>query len=289
MDTNFTYVERAIDLFEDSLQTPKPITTAMELSRRVGYSTHHLNILFQSLCNESLGRYLLRRRLSTAATFIREGQMRPTEVGLRLGWEDYSSFARAMRKEFGVPPSQVREIMPQTFRPVVRARPILPGLPDEAILYPEILHVGPLHVTGLVFFMGMNEKGFHKPWRIFARNRLQIRGVIGTETYQFSFWEEDAPPEDDGLFIHCAVKTEEHTAQESLFQSRKIDAMTVLSFRHNGLVETIYQTYRRIFDNYLPSSPYRLAGNFEYQVYREDGSIHICLPIEQETNSYKMH
>lgn len=215
--------------------------------------------------------------------------MRPTEAGLSLGWEDYSSFARAVRKEFGVPPSQIREIMPQSFRPVIRARPILPRLSDETILHPEILRVGPLHVTGLAFFMGMNEKGFYKPWRIFARNRPQIRGAIGEETYQFSFWEEDAPPEDDGLFILCAVKTEEQASQAPLYQSRKIDAMTVLSFRHNGPVETIYHTYQRIFDTYLPTSPYRLAGNFEYQVYEEDGSIHICLPIEQETNSYKMH
>ena len=69
--TNFDYVQATIDLFEASLGAGTPITTAGGLASRIGYSVHHLGRLFQSLCGESLGRYMLSRASgpSRAASF----------------------------------------------------------------------------------------------------------------------------------------------------------------------------------------------------------------------------
>ncbi len=44
-------------------------------------------------------------------------------------------------------------------------------------------------------------------------------------------------------------------------------------------VETIHDTYRRIYTEYMPSGSFLLSGGFEYQHYGQDGSIRICLPV----------
>jgi AraC family transcriptional regulator len=281
MKTNYEYVQKAIDLFEDSLSGGAPITTATLLAGKIGYSAHYLGSLFQSLCGESLGRYLLRRRLSQAISSIREGKARPSEAYMLFGWEDYSAFSRAVKKEFGLRPAAVYSLNTQDILLTTRAHPLLleknrPGTPE-----PQLIRANEVHVTGLAFFMGMNEKGYHKPWRIFLKNRDKICSIIGNDTYQFSSWNDNAPAEDAGFWIHCAVPTDPNTKQDMLFFSRHIPAMDILSFVHEGSVETIHDTYRRIFDEYLPSSTYRLAGDFEYQHYGEDGSIRICLPIDK--------
>lgn len=281
MKTNFDYVQQVIDDFEDSLVKGAPITSSAELAKRVGYSTHHLGVLFQSLCKESLGRYILRRRLSQAATLIRDQRTRPSEVFTLVGWDDYSAFARAVKKEFGVNPSTLASLDSRDLLLTTRVHPILSGSENHSLPDPSLLTVSSMHMTGLVFFMDMNEKSFHKPWRIFEKNRSRIRSVIGSDVFQYSYWDDDASSEDGGLFLHCALQTEPGQDQEPFFFSKEIPGQEILSFRHDGPVETIHDTYRRIFDDFLPSSTYRLAGSFEYQRYGENDGIRICLPVEK--------
>jgi len=127
--------------------------------------------------------------------------------------------------------------------------------------------------------MGMNEKSFHKPWRIFMKNLPLLKGVMGKDSWQFSSWDNDAACEDDGLWIHCAVQTDPSFKQDLRFFSRDIPSLSVLRFIHTGPIENIHDTYRRIFDEYLPGSSYHLAGNMEFQHYREDGTVEICIPV----------
>lgn len=280
--TNFDYLEKTIDIFEDSLPTEAPITTIRELSARIGYSPRHLARLFQSLCGEPLGRYILNRRLTEAARLIREQGLCANEACAVMGWEDYSSFSRAVKKAFGVSPGQLTCLSARQLKTTRRARPTIPVKLQTPINEPELILTEPFHITGMVFFMEPKEKSFHKPWRIFSENRSRIAGVIGSDSWQFSSWNDDASPETEGIWIHCAVRTDPEVPQEPCFFSRRIPALKVLRFLHTGPVETIHDTYRRIWNEYLPRSIFRLAGNQEFQHYPaegEPGRIYICLPV----------
>lgn len=278
--TNYDYVEETIKLFEASLAAGAPITTAGALAERIGYSRHHLGRLFQSLCGEALGRYMHARRLAAAVCAIRSGSHSATEAARRYGWEDYSAFARAVRSSFAASPSALKTLDPGDIRLAVRARPRIPESRAQPLEEPTLITTDALHVTGPVFYMGRNERSFHRPWRIFMRNRLRIQGAIGEDSWQFSSWDDSAPDEDDGLWIHCAVQTDPSTTQDLRFFSRSLPAMRILAFTHRGPIETIHDSYRRIWVDYLPQSPHRLAGNFEFQHYTPDGSVTICLPVE---------
>lgn len=277
--TNFDYVQKTVDIFEDSLSSGAPFTTAGALASRIGYSSHHLGQLFLTLCGESLGRYVLRRRLAEAATAIRERAFTATEAAARFGWEDYSAFGRAVRKEFGVSPAGLVTLDGAGFAPALRARPRIPEPLRQPLATPDVILTEPVHATGIVFFMGMNERSFHKPWRIFMKNRPLIRGVLGGDTLQYSSWDNDSSGEDDGLWIHCAVRTDPAEKQDMRFFSRDIPALSVLRFVHTGSIETIHDTYARIFQEYLPTSAFHLAGNMEFQHYTPEGPVEICLPV----------
>lgn len=280
--TNFDYVQKTIDLFEDSLRQERPLTTACQLAGRIGYSSRHLGRLFHSLCGEPLGRYLLRRRLAEAAALIRDGGISAAEASVRLGWEDYSSFSRAVRREFGVSPGALKGGIPAHRQPAVRARPRLAAPETGDRLNPILIRTEPVHLTGMVFHMGPNEKTFHRPWRIFCRHRELVRGIRGTCTWQVSSWSGDDGDSSEGIWIHCAVETDPAAAQDPVFFSRLLPAGQILRFEHSGPVEQLYSTYRAIWEDYLPRSTFRLCGNSEYQRYPDPenpGLIEICLPV----------
>ncbi len=277
--TNFDYVQKTIDIFEDSLKSGEPLTTTVSLAAKIGYSAHHLGRLFQSLCGEGLGRYMLARRLAEAAVAVRERSLSAREAAALFGWEDYSAFSRAVRKEFGTSPAGLRALDGGDLRLAARARPRVPRASGEPIEEPLLVMAEGFHATGLVFFMGANERGFHRPWRIFMANRRLINGVVGEDTWQFSSWDDRASDEDDGLWIHCAVKTDPAAPQDMRFFSRDVPTLRVLEFAHRGPIETIHDTYRRIFQEYLPASAFRLAGNMEFQRYGSGGEVTVCLPI----------
>jgi AraC family transcriptional regulator len=280
--TNFDYVQKTIDLFEDSLGSDSPLTTVENLAGRIGYSTHHLGRLFQSLCGESLGRYMQKRRLAEAAERILSGGSSAALAAAGLGWEDYSSFSRAFKKEFGTSPGNLKTGRPDNLPLTVRARPRLSGATNGGLPEPVLIQAPEIHVSGLVFFMGPNEKTFHHPWSIWCRLAGKINGRRGQGTYQFSSWTDDPEASDQGIWIHCAVETDSNAPQEPVFFSRIIPAARLLKFSHTGPVEQLYETYRRIWEDYLPRSTFRLCGNREYQYYPEPndrGIIEICLPV----------
>lgn len=280
--TNFDHVQRTIDIFEENLETGAPLVTIGELAEYIGYSPHHLNRLFQSLCGEPLGRYMLRRRLSRAAERIRSASELAGDVALRYGWSDYSAFSRAVRKEFGVSPTRLISLAPQDLPLHFRARPVRPPNQRDPLQAPEIITTSPLHATGLVFFMNPNERSFHRPWEMFSANRHKIRGIIGDDTWQFSSWDAQALPEHAGLWIHCAVQTSPEVRQDPMFFSQDIPSQTILRFRHSGPILELATTYRYIWEEYLPNSTYHLSGNREYQHYPkgdETQTIHICIPV----------
>lgn len=62
---------------------------------------------FKRIFNETPNRWLIRRRLQEARFLIEEKQQRPTDIYIDLGFEDFSHFSFAFKKEFGVSASSL--------------------------------------------------------------------------------------------------------------------------------------------------------------------------------------
>ena len=270
--TNYEYVQKTIDIFEDSLGSSRVITTASELAGKIGYSVHHLNRLFQLLCGDSLGRYILKRRLAEAVCAVRGGVL-PSQVYALYGWEDYSAFSRSIRKEYGVAPSKITALDAAALSPTYRARPVLSSVQTQHPLDPVLLQTRSIHATGLVFFMDNNVKGFHKSWRIFGDNRHKIRDVKDV-TYQFRAGTKTHPRK--RRFMDILRSETDSTVDQDMMFSKTYPPLRILSFKHTP-VETIHDTYRRIYEEFIMNSKYKLTGSYEYQKYSEDGIIEICI------------
>ncbi len=63
---------------------------------------------FQKIFGINAARWLLQRRLEAAYALLAQGDKRPVDVYMEVGFEDPSHFSRAFKKEFGYSPSELR-------------------------------------------------------------------------------------------------------------------------------------------------------------------------------------
>ena len=99
------YVQDAKALIQRRFREPLGLA---DVARALYVSTYHLCRLFKEETGLPIHRYLNRLRLREALERVAEGGDELTEIALSVGFSCHSHFTRAFRREFGVPPSEVR-------------------------------------------------------------------------------------------------------------------------------------------------------------------------------------
>jgi AraC-like DNA-binding protein len=103
---NRDIVEAVKVLLGRSLDRPPSLT---DLAAAMQCSPFHLSRIFRSVTGVALRDYVRRLRTLLAADQLRRGAADLTSLALGLGFYDHSHFTHAFRREWGVPPSHLRE------------------------------------------------------------------------------------------------------------------------------------------------------------------------------------
>ncbi len=80
-----------------------------ELARVGNYSTYHFHRIMRAYLTESLGAYIVRVRLETAAGLLQFSSMQVADIALKVGYGNTSSFNKAFKKRFGISPNEYRQ------------------------------------------------------------------------------------------------------------------------------------------------------------------------------------
>ena len=99
------------------MAAPKAVLTARsaerlplaDIARAVHCSPYHLSRLFRCQTGLPIHRYLNRLRLRRALERLAEGSPDLTELALAVGFSSHGHFSDAFRREFGHPPTHLRQ------------------------------------------------------------------------------------------------------------------------------------------------------------------------------------
>ena len=80
------------------------------LAAVAGFSVPHLHRLWRAHTGENMATYVRRLRLKRAALKLRMGAVDLTEVALYAGYETHTAFTRAFKQQYGLSPSQFRDL-----------------------------------------------------------------------------------------------------------------------------------------------------------------------------------
>ncbi|GGY18438.1 helix-turn-helix transcriptional regulator [Paludibacterium paludis] len=97
-------MSRARDILESRLETPPGLD---ELARLAGTSVSALRKDFKAAFGLPVAAYVRKRRLELARGQLEQGQS-VTQVAYQAGYDSPANFATAFKREFGLPPSELR-------------------------------------------------------------------------------------------------------------------------------------------------------------------------------------
>ncbi len=81
-----------------------------KLAAIAGFSVPHFHRIFTAQFGENMTRYIRRERMERAGRKLRMGAVDITEVALAAGYETHAAFSKAFKQQFGLSPSQFREL-----------------------------------------------------------------------------------------------------------------------------------------------------------------------------------
>jgi AraC family transcriptional regulator len=79
-----------------------------KLARLACCSEYHFRRMFSFLAGMPLGEYIRGRRLSVAASLLKDTDEKIIDVAMRFGYESPDAFTKAFQAMFGITPMQVK-------------------------------------------------------------------------------------------------------------------------------------------------------------------------------------
>jgi AraC-like DNA-binding protein len=89
----------------------EPGLGVIEVSRRAGYSPHHLSRVFGQVTGSSISRYRNRIRVSRALDRIAQGETSLAALACDLGFADHAHLTRTVRAVTGYTPTACRDLL----------------------------------------------------------------------------------------------------------------------------------------------------------------------------------
>ncbi|MEM9953468.1 MAG: AraC family transcriptional regulator [Chloroflexota bacterium] len=106
-DVHQQCVEVVQDYIQRHIQEPLSRETLAEIA---GYSVPHFHRIFTAHTGESAISYVRRLRLKRAGQKLRMGAVDIMDIALSAGYESHTTFSKAFKKQFGISPSQFRNL-----------------------------------------------------------------------------------------------------------------------------------------------------------------------------------
>ncbi len=272
-------VERAIRFILDHLDEPM---TLRDVARSAHLSEFHFHRIFAATTGESVGRFVTRKRLETAAMRLAyEPERSVTDVALSSGYSSISNFTKAFTSRFGVAPSRVRRgetpagLDATAEKPdpralladddsVTRARAALAKAATirafEAIDLACLASEAGYEATALTELFG----------RVVAR-ALELGVADGeVQAYGLAFDSPRITAPELCRYHACFACPADVELAPPLFRGR-IPKGTYACFRYRGPVAEVEEMYRAIYSVWLPSSGYA-PGDFVAIDHYDEGA-----------------
>jgi AraC family transcriptional regulator len=100
-------IQRALDYIAANLDQPIQLA---DVAKAAAFSEYHFHRIFRAVMDETVGEYVTRQRMQTAALMLAYHEdLSVTQIALACGYSSSSNFSKAFSRFFGVSPSEVRK------------------------------------------------------------------------------------------------------------------------------------------------------------------------------------
>lgn len=267
-DKSRAKITKAALYIENNLAEP---LRASDIAEHAHLSPFHFQRLFCAYMGEPINQYVVARRLESAALqLVSCSNTNLLQLALDSGFKTHSSFSKAFRKQFSVTPSAFRKNPDAVRDGTDHSRKFLISAPpSKTIEATDIVDLEPFH------FQFRTSSGTHAG-QFFQQNDQDIG-----QQFTALLAEKITP---DLFLMSCFPDTPQNlndsdvpawfggafSAQAKTDWSDKwyqFDAGEWAVFEHRGDYRFLYQTWNRIYRNWLARADYLLRDEFPFEAY----------------------
>jgi AraC family transcriptional regulator len=231
------------------------------------FSMFHFHRIMSAFLNESIGSYIIRVRMETAASLILNTDLSISEIALKVGYEIPSSFNKAFTKRFLCAPSEFKDkhnalnhinyLTMEQKNELVALKPSIKVLKNKKVIYS----------TSIGNYSG---EGTGKAWDRVC-DFAQKNKLFGWKT-EFVGISHDDPEitESDKLRYDACITVSKDVKPEGDIGIKEIEGGKYAIFLHKGPYENFQQSYNYIYKKWLPESGQELRNLPCFEIYLND-------------------
>ncbi|SDX44781.1 AraC family transcriptional regulator [Eubacterium barkeri] len=280
--------ERAIIYMEAHLDEG---ISVHEVAKASGYSYYHFTRIFQSVLGESVGNYLQKRRLSSAAQKLLYSDCKIIDIAVDSGFDSSESFSRAFKSNYQVSPSAYRSNRLDVFRGNKKEidRDFLHHISSKITVQPQIRKIDDIYVAGIRGMAVLDH--IFALWQQFGEKQGSILNKHPSgRTFGICEYQEDVDAANYGMEFTEVIGMEV-TCYDNLppdIVTKTIPSGKFAVFTHKGSLESILKTYQYIWGTWAMVTTETIDERDDFELYdarfagreNENSEIDIYIPIK---------
>ncbi|MCB2313669.1 AraC family transcriptional regulator [Clostridium tagluense] len=271
-------MNQSVNYIEDNLDGDISYSTAAKF---VCCSAYEFQRIFSFMTKVTLSEYIRKRRLTLAAHDIQINKEKITDVAIKYGYDSPAAFSRAFKEQHGTTPISARNegVLLKTY-PLISFKFVIQGV--DKMEY-KIIHKDEVQVIGMSRKMitKNNEhwRDIPKFWDDFKLTGLKDKlNSFALDDVVFAITTYSEEPD---CFWYMLAVAYNHVQNTDNYDVMTIPAGTYAVFEVPSENEdNIGNFTMRIFNEWLPSTGYKLTGEAEIECCTKDGTV-IWMPIIQ--------
>jgi AraC family transcriptional regulator len=235
------------------------------LAEMAHFSPFHFHKIMRAYLRESLGSYIIRVRLDTAASLLIYSAEPVSGIAYRIGYDTPAAFTKAFQKRFGTSPSDYRQNKGSLRLEKVQLSTLNY---KEMKLKAKIKEIKPIPVVYVHAIGDYNNVGpaWEKLAKFMKEKKLFSFGLdfIGVS------YDDPSVTETEKLRYDACATVKKEVKPEGEVGYKVLEGGMFAIFRHTGPYTNFSQTYDQIYLEWLPESGYELRDAPPLEFYLND-------------------
>ena len=273
-------IELVIQYVKENLDKDTDILTLSKIS---GFSPFHLHRIIKAYTGESIGAFVVRKRVESAAKLLLYSNMSISDIAYRIGYDVPTSLNKAFAKHYGISPTQYR----RSRKPTIYNN----ESPSSEVIIDKY-NIVELPTTNIIYI------GFREGYRIrdyFATyqkllEELQKQGkAIDDISYLGIFYDNPSVTCDNNLYNEICIATEQEIESNGNIEVKKLPPGKYLVFTFNDKISKLDRAYNQIYREIVSNEEFTIRDSYGFEKYSDNLEeakpnskikIEIHIPIE---------